>query len=69
MKGILIPLAIGAALGWFLPNVFEDKRVWCVPYEISSEKQTERGIHMTEVGKMFAPEPGVEHEFWCYQKD
>lgn len=64
-----LAVVIGVALGWLLPNIFEDRRVWCVPYEISQEKQAERGIEMTEVGKLFAPEPGIEYAFWCYQKN
>jgi hypothetical protein len=63
-----LAVIIGIALGWLLPNVFEDKRVWCLPYEISLEKQSERSIEITEVGKLFSPEPGIEHAFWCYQK-
>jgi hypothetical protein len=65
---ILAALAV-AALTWFLPNILDDRTIWCVPYQISQERQAERGIETVEVGKRFAPEPGIEHAFWCYQKD
>ena len=68
MKNVLFACALGAIVGCFAPNVFEDRKVWCLPYEISMDKQAERGIYMTEVGRMFAPESGIEHPFFCYQK-
>lgn len=65
---LTLAVVIGVIVGFLLPNLFEDKRVWCLPYEISLGKQDERGLRGTDVGKLFAPEPGIEHAFWCYQK-
>jgi hypothetical protein len=65
---VALGIVIGVAVGWLLPSPFDNDKVWCLPYEISLQKQNERRLQLTEVGKVFAPEPGVLHDFWCYRK-
>lgn len=65
----MLAIVMGVTLGWVLPNIFEDKTIRCLPYEISMKAQEERGIKPTGVGKLFAPENQEGHSYWCYQKD